>query len=186
MREGTGSDFFESLPVSPFILTAVNGSSAFIEAHFFPNLPETFYNKVNVFFCMAGTYLSADSCLSLWHNGEGEGNDIDTLCHHSFCKFSGQFFIVEHDRHAGMGSRNDIKSIVGQLFSVICGGFLQMIAQLCTLLQHIKQLQAGADDRGSQGIGEQVWTASLAQEINDFSASGGVSARRSAKSLAKR
>ena len=143
----------KSLPF-PYILTAADRISALLKAHFFPNFHEAFYNKINVFFCMACAYLGADSRLPLWYDREREGHYIDALCHHSLCKFSSQFFIIQHNRHARVGSRNDIESVVRQLLSVVCGGFLKMIPQLRAFLQHVKQLSAGADDRRGQSVGE--------------------------------
>ena len=60
-----------------------------------------------------------------------------------------------------------------------------MVPQLGALLQHVKQFQAGAHDGRGQGVGEQVGTASLAEQVNDLPAAGRISAGSAAKGLAQ-
>ena len=74
---------------------------------------------------MACTYLCTDSCFSLRDNRGRECSNIYTFFHHTFCEFCCCLLIIEHNRYAWMCSRNNIKSVIYQLFSVVCSYLFQ-------------------------------------------------------------
>ena len=84
-----------------------------------------------------------------------------------------------------MGAGDDIEAVIGQLFAVVGGGVLQLIPQRSALLQHVEQLQAGPHNGRGQGVGEQVGAASLAEQVDDLLAPGGIAAGSPAKGLAQ-
>ena len=124
----------------------------FLQSHLFSYFFEAFYDEIDVFFCMACAYLCTDSCFSLRYYRIGESYYIYALVHHPACKFCCGFFIVQHNRNAWMCSRDDIKSVVYQLFTVVCSNFFQVIAKLCAFIQHIEQLDAAPAIAGAREL----------------------------------
>ena len=58
-----------------------------------------------------------------------------------------------------------------------------MVTQLGAFLEHIEHLDACASDGWSQGVGEEVWTASLSEQVDDLFTTGGVAAGCAAESF---
>ena len=88
----------------------------FIQSHLFSYFDKAFYDEINIFFCMACAYLCTDSCFSLRYNRVRECYNIYTFFHHTFCEFCCCLLIIEHNRYTWMCSRNNIKSVIYQLF----------------------------------------------------------------------
>ena len=126
----------------------------FLFADFVPYFLEALDDEIDVFFCMACTYLGADSCSSLGNNRIGEGHNINALFHHLLCVFHSKSLIVQHDRYAGMGARDDIEVVLNQLCAVVSSNFLQMVTESSAFFQHVEHFDAGACNGGSQGVGE--------------------------------
>lgn len=123
--------------------------------------------------------------LPLWNNRIGEGNNVNALRSHALCKFSSGNLVIDHDRYAWMGAWDDVEALFDQQVAVVSGDLLQVIAQSGALLKHVEHLDAGACNGWSQGVGEQVWTASLSEQVDDLFASGGVAAGCAAQCFAQ-
>ena len=82
-----------------------------------------------------------------------------------------------------MSARDDVETFFNQQIAVVSGGFFQMVTQSGAFLEHVEHLDASACDGWSQGVGEQVWTASLSEKVDDLFASRGVTAGCAAESF---
>lgn len=80
-----------------------------------------------------------------------------------------------------MYTRDDVKTSLSELLSVVCSGLFQMITESGIFLEDIKHCHAGACDGRSQGVGEEVRTAPLTKQIYDLFAGAGESAAGSAE-----
>mgnify|MGYP006903151895 FL=1 len=134
---------------------------------------------------MACANLSTDSCFALWNNRVGECYDVNAFCSHALCKLSSFYLVIHHNRYAWVGARDDVEAFFYQQIAVVSGGFFQMVTQLGAFLEHIEHLDACACDGWSQGVGEEVWTASLSEQVDDFFTTGGVAAGCAAECFAQ-
>ena len=84
-----------------------------------------------------------------------------------------------------MGAFGDIEAQSSHLLPEVLGVLVNLIPQSGGFREHIEHLAAGSGNGRSQGVGEQIGTAALTQQIDDFLTGAGVAAGSAAQSLAQ-
>ena len=134
---------------------------------------------------MSGRNLHTDTGFAFRHYRIVETCDIDAFIKHLSRIYLREFRIIEHYCADGTLCRFDVKTgsqhLVSEIFHVLNEGIMYFIA----FLEHPEHFQTCAYHGRSYRVGEQIRTAALTQQFDDFLTSRSKSAHGSAKRLAE-
>ena len=134
---------------------------------------------------MAGGDLGADAVLALGHHGVAEGHHVHALFQHPLGELMSGPGIGEHDGDNGVLPGQQVEAQLLHLGAEVPGVFVDLVPQLRGGGEQLQGFQRGGADGRSQGVGEEVGPAALAQQVHDLLPGGGVAAGGPAQGLAE-
>ena len=112
--------------------------------------------------------LYADSRLTLWHYWIVEAGYINALFLQCRSELLAQTSVVQHHRTDSRLGWLDIKARGLHLGDEVLGVGMQAVLQLVAASQYLEGLQSRRSNQRRNRVGEQVWTAALAKQVNDL------------------
>ena len=156
------------------------------QPHFALDLAEAPDGEVEIVLCVARGDLRAHAVAPLGHDRVAEADDVHALFEHPARELVGDLGVVEHDGHDRVLAGQQVEAELLHLRAEIARIFMNLVAQRGGLGQHIDRLDRRGADGGGEGVGEEVRTAALAQQLDDLTPCGGVAAGGAAHGLAER
>ena len=172
----------ENVPAAIILKTK---SGLFEHAKFLAHLDKGGDTLVELLAGVGGRELHTDAGLALGHYRIVEARDVDTFLEQTVGIALRERRVVEHHGADGALGGLDVKAGSLHLVAEVVDILYQMVMDGVVFLEHLEHLETGADNGGSQRVGEEVRTAALAQHVDDFLAAGGETAEGATKRLAQ-
>ena len=138
------------------------------DSHVFANCHEGIHSLLNLFLCMGPRKLTSDSCLSSWNNREAESNNINVILFHHCISHpasnSGVTKIYRSDWAVIM--TQDVEPSLFHLCPEQCGIGWKILDEILVFTQHFEYFQRSTNHRWGNGIGVEIWSTFLTQNIN--------------------
>ena len=138
-----------------------------------------------MFLIVSGRDLYTDTCLPFRYNGVVETGYIDAFFLHAGCINLRQFGIIQHYCANGTLGRLDVETGSSHLVAEVIYIFYQLVVQGVAFFQHLEYFKACTNDARSQGVGEEIRTAALAQQVDNLFAARGETAQSAAEGFAQ-
>ena len=135
---------------------------------------------------MGGRNLHADTRLAFRHDGIIEARDIDAFFLQLGREDLAEFGVIQHDGADSRLRRFDIEACGFHAFDEVGRVLVQAVLQLVAAREDLEGLDTGRSNHRRDRVREEVRTAALTQEVDDFFLTRRKSAHRTAEGFAER
>ena len=139
-----------------------------LEAQLGPDFGKGLDREIQVLPGMGRRDLGADARPALGDHGVEEADGEDPLLEKAGGHLLGQHGVAQHDGHDGVIAVVELEAAVRHGGLEVSRVGVQPVAQLAGSGDDLQGLEGGADDARRQGVGEQVRTGPLAQQVDDL------------------
>ena len=134
---------------------------------------------------MRGGHLGADTRLVLGYDGVEKSGDVYALFEHALCDLLAEDGVVKHYGNDRVILAREVKAVLFHLGAEVFCVIHNLVDKRVVSGEHFDNLEGGSTDRRCDGVGEEVGTASLTEEVDDLASAAGKAAACTAECLAE-
>jgi len=134
---------------------------------------------------VGGADLGTDAGLVSRHHGEEKPDGVDAEFEEPRGDFLGEGGVADHDGHDGVRAGLEGESSGFQAGAVVAGVGFEFVAEFGGRGEQFQRGEGAGGDGGREGIGKEIRTGALAEEVDNFLASADVTAAGAAEGFAE-